>query len=96
MKETLAGESPPKEEGRTVNAANLANTKQEVSLSGRTFLVNGTSPRHDGTSLRARWRAEGRRLLDEYRRTRKHSHLKAFHVHRAAMGARSRCLGGCP
>jgi hypothetical protein len=37
-----------------------------------------------------RWRKEARRLFAEYQRTGDTAHLKAFRVHRAAMGARLR------
>jgi hypothetical protein len=36
------------------------------------------------------WRKEARRLFAEYRRTGQTAHLRAFRVHRAAMGARLR------
>jgi hypothetical protein len=38
----------------------------------------------------AQWRKEAQRLFAEYRRTGNMAHLKAFRVHRAAMGARLR------
>ena len=39
---------------------------------------------------RTQWRNEARRLFAEYSRTSHGAHLKAFRVHRAAMGARLR------
>lgn len=41
-------------------------------------------------AIRAVWRLEAARLLSEYRRTGNTAHLKAFRVHRAAMGGRLR------
>ena len=38
----------------------------------------------------AQWRKEAQRLFAEYRRTGDTAHLRAFRVHRAAMGARLR------
>ncbi len=80
---------PPKEEGRAENAARLANNDRATSLYHQPGNVNRTS-------LQARWHAEGARILGLYRRTGNHAHLKAFQVHRAAMGARLRLLGGYP
>ena len=39
-------------------------------------------------AIRAVWRQEAARLLSEHRRTANAAHLKAFRVHRAAMGGR--------
>ena len=47
----------------------------------------------DGFSVnhtRAQWRKEAQRLFAEYQRTRDRKHLRAFRIHRAAMGARLR------
>ena len=73
--------SPPKKEKRTVTGALI---QTESSNDPQQY------QRRLGlqTSCEIQWRREAHRLAVEYRRTRNPAHLRAFHVHRAAMGGR--------
>lgn len=72
--------SPPKEKGTLQHApllSKLAQTGYALALSLQ-------------ARCEIRWREEAKRILAEYSRTGNPAHLKAFRVHRAAMGRRMR------
>lgn len=72
--------SPKTKSGGAANATRLESYLTET-LTSHIPSVNHT---HE------QWRREASRLLAEYGRTGNPEHLKAFRVHRAAMGARLR------
>jgi hypothetical protein len=72
--------------GPLVNAnARRATGRREESISERHYRLAGVSQ-----ATLAVWQQEATRLLSEYRRTGNAAHLKAFRVHRGAMGGRLR------
>lgn len=72
--------SPKKKSGGAGNAARI-NPHSPGILFSDSLSVNHT---------REQWLKEAQRLFAEYRRTGDTEHLRAFRVHRAAMGARLR------
>lgn len=70
--------SPKEKSGGAANASRSESLSADI-LSFSDYRVN---------HVPAQWQKEAKRLWGEYRRTGNPSHLKAFQVHRAAMGGR--------
>lgn len=73
---------PKAKSGGATNAARYESNRTGI------LVFPGYSVNHALTQ----WRKEAARLLAEYQRTGHPSHLKAFRIHRAAMGGRLRSL----